>query len=256
MDRHLAALAAQPFLRETAPMAEKGSRDIGTVLTEFAQAMSEEQGAKAILERLSDYCTELLPVHGVGVLLRTADGGIEVGTANTEAGQTVEELEAQLGEGPCTDCLVEGTYLAFPDLEQAVERYPRFVPPALQAGVRSIHALPMTVRTEQIGSLNIIGTELLDLTAEQISTAQLLADVAVSYLANSRAFESTSRLAQQLQQALDSRIVIEQAKGIMSERLGVPVNQAFELLRSHARSNHLKLHDVSAAVVRGEDLGI
>lgn len=231
---------------------EQTSRPIGVILAEFAQAMSVEQGPQAILERLSDYCTELLPVHGVGVLLRGPDGGIEVGTANTDVGQTVEELEAKLFEGPCTDCLVSGTYLAFPDLEAATEEYPRFVPRALEAGVRSIHALPMTVRTEQIGSLNVIALEVLALTAEQIATAQLLSDVAVSYLANSRAFESTSKLADQLQHALDSRIVIEQAKGMLSERRRVSVNEAFEMLRSHARSNHLKLHDVAAAVVRGE----
>lgn len=229
-----------------------GERNIGAVLAEFAQEMAQQRGPLAILERLSDYCTELLPVHGVGVLLRTADGAIEVGTANTKAGQVVEELEAELREGPCTDCLTEGTYLAFPDLAQSVERYPNFTPRALEAGVRSIHGLPMTVRTEQIGALNVIATEVLDLTAVQISTAQLLADVAVSYLANSRAFESTSKLAEQLQHALDSRIVIEQAKGILSERRSVTVNQAFELLRGYARSNHLKLHDVAGAVVRGQ----
>ena len=231
---------------------QQTSRPIGAVLAEFAQAVSLEQGPQAILERLSDYCTELLPVHGVGVLLRTVDGNIEVGTANTEAGQTVEELEAKLHEGPCTDCLQSGTYLAFPDLEAAAERYPRFVPRALEAGVRSIHALPMTVRTEHIGSLNVIALEPLDLSAEQISTAQLLADVAVSYLANSRSFESTSKLAAQLQHALDSRIIIEQAKGMLSERRGTSVNEAFDLLRGYARSNHLKLHDVSAALVRGD----
>ena len=231
---------------------ERTSRDIGAVLAEFAQTMAEDRDPRVILERLGDYCTELLPVHGVGVLLRTVDGNIEVGTANTEAGQKVEELEANLREGPCTDCLKVGTYLAFPDLEKAAEQYPRFVPRALEAGVRSIHAIPMTVRTEQIGSLNIIGTDVLDLSAEEIATAQVLADVAVSYLANSRAFESTSKLAQQLQYALDSRIVIEQAKGILSERRKVSVNEAFEVLRGHARSNHLKLHEVSAAIVRGE----
>ncbi len=229
----------------------RGSRPIGAVLAEFAQAVAHDDDASAILHRLGDYCTELLPVHGVGILLRTVDGNIEVGTANTEAGQIIEGLEADLHEGPCSECMEIGTYVAVPDLEQAVDRYPRFAPHALEAGVRSIHALPMTVRTEQIGSLNVIAKEPLELTAEQIASAQILADVAVSYVANSRAFASTSKLAEQLQHALDSRIVIEQAKGILSERQQVHVNQAFEVLRSYARSNHLKLHDVAAAVVRG-----
>lgn len=227
-------------------------RDIGAVLAAFAQQMGEQQGPAEILNRLSDYCTELLPVHGVGVLLRNGNGHVEVGTANTETGMIVERLEADLHEGPCSECLQVGTYVAVPDLEQAADRYPRFVPAALEAGVRAIHALPMTARTEVIGSLNVIATEVLELTAEQISTAQMLSDVAVSYISNSRAFENTSKLASQLQHALDSRIVIEQAKGILSERRSVPVNESFELLRSYARSNHLKLHDVAGAVVRGD----
>lgn len=235
-------------------MAEQtaSARGIGAVLVEFAQHMAEERDPAEILNRLSDYCTELLPVHGVGVLLRDEDGNIAVGTANTEAGMIVEQLEADLHEGPCSECLEVGTYLAFPDLEQAADRYPRFVPPALEAGVRAIHALPMTARTEVIGSLNIIATEVLELTAEQIATAQMLSDVAISYVSNSRAFESTTKLASQLQHALDSRIVIEQAKGVLSERRNVAVNEAFEVLRGYARSNHLKLHDVAGAVVRGD----
>jgi GAF domain-containing protein len=228
------------------------SRGIGAVLAEFAQEMANERSPADILNRLADYCTELLPVQGVGMLLKSAGGQIEFGTANTEVGKTVEQLEADLREGPCTDCLVSGTYLAVPDLEHAKEQYPRFAPRALEAGVRAIHALPMTARTEVIGSVDIIAADVLDLTAEQIATAQLLVDVAVSYVSNTRAFEDKSRLASQLQFALDSRIMIEQAKGILSERRKITVTEAFELLRGYARSNHLKLHDAAGAIVRGQ----
>ena len=226
--------------------------DIGAVLAEFARSMVEQPTVHDVLERLGNYCTQLLPVHGVGVLLRDGKGGIEVATANTEAGQIVEALEAELGEGPCTDALATGEQVLAPDLTQHVDRYPRFVPRALDAGVRSIHALPMTLRTEPVGSVDVIATEPVDLTYAQLATAQLLADVTISYVANARAFEQSTRLAEQLQQALDSRIVIEQAKGILSERHKTSISEAFESLRRHARTNGLKLHAVSGAVVRGD----
>lgn len=227
-------------------------RGIGEVLAEFAQVMATEQTSQTILERMGSYCTELLPVHGVGVLLRSADGGQEVATANTEAGMIVENLEAELNEGPCSDALDTGEQQTVPDLAQAAERWPRFAPRALEAGVKAIHALPMSVRAETIGSMDVIALEPLDLTAAQLATAQLLADVTISYVANSRSFAETSRLASQLQFALDSRILIEQAKGILSERNGITVSDAFEMLRRHARNNHLKLHGVAEQVVRGD----
>ena len=228
------------------------TRGIGEILAEWATTMAEYQTVEQILNRLGDYVTELLPVHGVGVLLRGEKGELEVATANTEAGQIVETLEAELAEGPCTEGMTTGEQIACPDLELVADRYPRFVPRAIEAGVRSIHAIPMTIRVEQIGSLNVIAKEVLSLDAAQMATAQLLADVTVSYLGNSRAFQSQTKLAAQLQAALDSRVVIEQAKGKLSERRGTSVSDAFELMRRYARNNGLKLHDVAGAIVRGD----
>jgi len=231
---------------------EPTRRDIGAVLAEFARSAVDQPSLEQILARLGDYCTELLPVTGVGVLLRNANGGMEVATANTELGQIVETLEAELVEGPCTDSLRSGEQVVVPDLKAVEESYPRFAPAALEAGVRAIHALPMTMRTEVVGSVDIIATDVLDLSAADLAAAQLLADVTASYIANSRAFAESSRLAEQLQQALDSRIVIEQAKGRLSERHNISVSEAFDRLRRHARNNGLKLREVSDSVTRGE----
>ena len=234
-------------------MADGGTtRGIGEILAEWAQTMTDYQTVDQILERLGDYCTELLPVHGVGILLRDENGDLAVATANTETGQVVEALEAELREGPCTEGMITGSQIACPDLAQVADRYPRFVPRALEAGVQSIHAVPMTIRVEQVGSLNVIAKEVLALDAAQLATAQLLADVTMSYLGNSRAFSAKSKLADQLQAALDSRVVIEQAKGKLSERRGTDVSTAFEVMRRYARSNGLKLHDVAGAIVRGD----
>lgn len=228
------------------------ARDIGAVLAEFATLMVEDSSTQAVLERLGEYCTELLPVHGVGVLLRSPKGGMEVATANTEAGRIVEALEAELLEGPCTEALETGEQVLTPDLSTTAERYPAFTPRALEAGVRSIHALPLATRAETIGSMDLIALEPIDIGAAHLSTAQLLGDVTVSYLTNGRILAEKTALSEQLQQALDSRVLIEQAKGVISERRKVPVNDAFDTIRRYARSNQLKLRDVSAAIIRGD----
>ena len=227
-------------------------RDIGAVLAEFATLMVEDNSVQAVLERLGAYCTELLPVHGVGVLLRSPKGGLEVATANTEAGRIVEGLEAELQEGPCSDALSSGEQVLAPDLAGTADRYPRFTPKALEAGVRSIHGLPLTIRSETIGSMDLVALEPLDLTAAQLASAQLLGDVTVSYLANARVLAEKTTLAEQLQQALDSRVLIEQAKGVMAERRKITVNEAFDSIRRYARSNQLKLRDVAGAIIRGD----
>lgn len=232
---------------DTAP-----ARDIGVVLAEFATLMVEDNSMQAVLERLGSYCTELLPVHGVGVLLRSPNGGMEVATANTEAGMIVERLEVELQEGPCTDALESGEQVLVPDLAQTRDRYPTFAPKAMEAGVRSVHGLPLTIRSETIGSMDLIGLEPFDLSAAHLATAQILGDVTVSYLANGRVLAEKTQLAEQLQQALDSRVLIEQAKGIIAERRKVPVNDAFEFVRRYARSNQRKLRDVAAAIIRGD----
>lgn len=228
------------------------ARDLGTVLAEFATLMVDDSSTNAVLERLGQYCTELLPVHGVGVLLRSPKGGMEVATANTEAGRIVEALEAELQEGPCSEALETGEQVLVPDLAATVDRYPAFTPKALEAGVRSIHGLPLTMRAETIGAMDLIALEPFDLDANQLATAQVLADVTVSYLTNGRLLAEKSALAEQLQQALDSRVLIEQAKGVIAERHKLAVNDAFDSIRRYARSNQLKLRDVAAAIIRGD----
>lgn len=227
-------------------------RPLAEVLVEFSGIVADTTGTEPILTALSDYCTELLGVHGVGVLFITETGDLAVGTANSELGQTVERLETELGEGPCTECARTGEQVAVPDLEAAAAEYPRFVPAAVEAGVRSVHALPIHQRAGQIGALNIIHTNAATLEPEQLRTAQMLCEVTAAYLTNSRAFAEESRTAQQLQQALDSRVVIEQAKGRLAERHGTTIPEAFERLRGYARSNQRKLRDVAAEVLRGE----
>ena len=234
-------------------MSEHEPRELTAVLVEFSQILTGQHGVHDILRQLGDYCTELLPVHGIGVLIsRDGGDGMTVATANSDAGDTVEHLEVELREGPCTDAVRRGEQVVVPDLEAAVERYPHFAPRALQAGVRSIHALPMTARGVVVGSMDIVALEPLRLSVEQVDSAQLLADVALAFLLNSHRLAEATRLAEQLQQALESRVVIEQAKGKLAERHGVSMDAAFERLRQHARTNGERVQRVARLVVDDE----
>ncbi|MFP5321971.1 MAG: ANTAR domain-containing protein [Acidimicrobiia bacterium] len=226
------------------------SQDTSNALVDFARALSDCSSVEAVLQRLSDHCAKLLPVTGVGVLL-AEDGDLTVATTNSPEGEAVEALEAELGEGPCIDAVRAGAVVVVPDLAQAAERYPRFAPRAVELGVRSIHGLPLTGRGEMVGAVDIVNAEPLDLTAAQVAVAQMLADVAVSYIFAVRLHEESSRLASQLQRALDTRVVIEQAKGMLAERHGEPLPVAFERLRRQARSGNRTVRDVASGVVDG-----
>lgn len=232
-------------------MAADDVRPVETVLAEFVQIVGREHDANDILRAVGDYCTELLPVHGVGVLL-LADGKLSVATANTDEGDVVERLEVELGEGPCTRALETGTEVLCPDLREVVDDYPRFVPAALDAGVHAIHALPMSNRLQMVGAVNVISREPGPLSARHLSTAQMLADVTIAFLANSQVLEDQQRLSAQLQHALDTRVVIEQAKGVLAERHHEAPSATFERLRSHARRNRQSVRAVAEAVLAGE----
>jgi GAF domain-containing protein len=224
--------------------------DSAAVLVEFARSLRGCTSVEGVLARLGDACLELLPVSGVGVLL-AEDGDLTVATANSPEGEAVEQIEAETGQGPCIQALRSGAVVVETDLRDAVDRYPAFVPRALEAGVRSIHALPLSGRGELVGAVDIVHREPLDLPAGDVAAAQMLADVAVSYIFAVRLHEESSRLASQLQRALDTRVVIEQAKGVLAERHGEPLPAAFERLRRHARSTNATVREVAAEVVAG-----
>lgn len=228
------------------------AEDLAEALRRFAALLTDDHSTADILAALGEHATALLGVHGVGVLLREPGGGLSVATANTERGRIVEDLEAELGEGPCSVALATGEQVLEPDLAAALERYPRFAPRALDAGIRSIHALPLTARAEPLGSVDVVSVEERALDARELRVAQLLADVAVAYLANRHAIDRSTTLARQLQGALDSRILIEQAKGKLAERAGISIPEAFGRLRDHARRSRTKIHDVAAAFLRDE----
>jgi transcriptional regulator with GAF, ATPase, and Fis domain len=221
------------------------------LLRDLADLMAVPSGVEGILRTVGERCSSILPVDGVGVLLRDESGGLQPATADTDVGWQVEELEARLREGPCTDAQQIGRPVAAPDLAQALDRYPRFAPAAQEIGIHSVHGVPMTFRADIVGTFNLVARQPVPLDREQLGRAQMLADVTTSYLVNSRAHEEATRLAEQLRTALDTRVVIEQAKGVLIARHGLEPVDAFEVLRRHSRSNRIPVRSVAADVVEG-----
>jgi GAF domain-containing protein len=203
-----------------------------------------------LLHRLTSGSVELLPVDAAGLMLSDQRGELQVVSSSTEQAHLVELVQLQADEGPCLDCFRTSRQIAVADLTGGV-RWPRFAPQALAAGYRAVHALPLRLRSETIGVLNLFRGEPGTLVPDDLRIGQALADVATIGILQQRAIRHQEILAEQLQAALNSRVVIEQAKGVLAERRGLDMAAAFELLRSHARSTNRRLGELARDVVEG-----
>jgi transcriptional regulator with GAF, ATPase, and Fis domain len=189
------------------------------------------------------------------VLLADQRGALRVVAASTEKTRLLELLQLQTDQGPCPECFHTGRPVAVADLSTSVAagRWPRFVTAARQSGFASVHALPMRLRTDVIGALNLFGTRPGVLDEDTIRLGQALADVATIGLLQARAIRHRETLAEQLQTALNSRVVIEQAKGVIAERRHLDMDQSFTLLRGTARTSNRRLAELARAVVDGSE---
>jgi hypothetical protein len=206
------------------------------------------------LERLATRCTELLGVTACGVLLADHHGALTLVAASAEEARMVTEL--QDSDGPCLDAFRTGGPAQRENLAEPDPRWPAFTVAARAAGFTAVHALPMRLREERLGALNLLSATPGPLDSDTIGLGQSLADAATIGIVHQRAIARREVLADQLQAALTSRIVIEQAKGFLAERLGVSVDAAFAQLRRYARDRNRKLTEVAAAVVESSlDIG-
>ena len=184
-------------------------------------------------------------------MLAGPDGELRVMASSSEAMRVLELFELQSEEGPCLDCYRSGKPVENQDLAGTNTLWPRFASEALAAGFHSVQALPMRLRGTVIGALNLFHVETGEMQAADVEAAQALADVATIAILQHRATLEAKVVNQQLQNALNSRIVIEQAKGMVAERENLTMQQAFSALRNHARNHNLRLVDVAEAVIGG-----
>jgi transcriptional regulator with GAF, ATPase, and Fis domain len=230
--------------------AEQETREwaLAEAFVSLADTLVDEYDVIELLDRLSADCVALLPVDAAGLLLSDQRGSLRVVSASTAEAHLVELFQVQISEGPCLDCFHSSSQVIATDLSED-RRWPRFAARARDAGYRAVHALPLRLRSETIGALNLFGN--LSLSPQDLRIGQALADVATIGILQERAIHHREILAEQLQVALNSRVIIEQASGMLAERGRLDVAQAFALLRSHARSSGRRLSDLARDVVNG-----
>src|SRR5580693_5164196 len=203
------------------------------------------------LHVLTNRSVQLLDVSAAGLLLADPRGELRVVAASCEAARLLELFQLQSDQGPCLDCFRSGQPVTAADLDAEAQRWPRFAPAAREAGFAAVQALPMRLREQVVGALNLFRATAGSFGPANVRVGQALADVATISLLHERSMRRSDNLNEQLQAALNSRVIIEQAKGKLAERLGIDVNQAFTLLRDQARNRNQRLSDLARAFVDG-----
>jgi GAF domain-containing protein len=228
-----------------------GNRRLAETFVELADTLVESFDTVDFLQLLTDRCVELLAADAAGLLLADAGGVLRWTALTPQHGRLLELFEIEADEGPCRECFAGGRPLPNVDLDAAHDRWPAFAPAAVQAGFAVTHAVPMRLRGQVIGALNLFTDERRTWSEAHVAVAQAMADVATIGLLQQRSLDEQTRLAEQLQSALTSRVLIEQAKGALAARAGITVAEAFTRMRTHARATGLTLTAVATAVVNG-----
>lgn len=236
------------------PILSEMSREarLARAFVELSDTLIDDFDVIDLLTLLAERCAQIFETSGVGVLLADPRGHLRVIAATSDALETVELFQTQNDEGPCRDWFRYGQPVIADDLSVEHSRWPAFVPVALGAGLHWVHAFPLRLRQRTLGSLGVFGAEPAPLQGDDVAMAQALADVATIAVLHQGAMRETTAVADQLQRALDSRVVIEQAKGVLAERSGLDMADAFAALRRYARTERLLLSDVAADVVSGQ----
>ena len=224
---------------------------LARTFVELADTLVEAFDVVDLLTMLVDRCVEVLDVSAGGLMIVAPEGGLHLAASSGEATRIVELFELQSQEGPCLDCFRTGEAVLNEDLTTADDRWPSFAPVALGAGFRSVHALPMRLRGLVLGALNLFRTDQGPFQPSDVLAAQALADIATIAILQHSATLEAQVVNQQLSTALNSRIVIEQAKGMLAERAGIGMDQAFSQLRSYARNHNQRLIDVAQSFIDG-----
>jgi hypothetical protein len=218
---------------------------LSDTFVDLADTMVSDFDVIDFLHLLTDRSVALLAASAAGVMLADPRGELRVAAASSQAAGLMELFQIQNDQGPCLDCFRTGRPVTAADLTGPAQQWPRFAAAATQAGFRSVEALPMRLRDEVIGALNLFRTAPGPLDPAELRIGQALADVATIGLLQERNVRRSETAAEQLQAALTSRVIIEQAKGKLAERLGLDMDHAFVMIRQYARTSNQRLTDVA-----------
>ena len=215
----------------------------------LADSLVDDYDIIDLLDQLTAHCVSLLAADSAGVLLGDARRELRVVASSSEDAQTMDLLQLQSDQGPCLDSYQSLTQVRIPDLADAADRWPAFVTMVERhGGYRSVHAIPLRLRGQAIGALNLFHRNPGALPEPDLALAQALADVATIGILSERSIRHGEVLAEQLQTALNSRVVIEQAKGVLAQTLDVGMDEAFNRLRDYCRGHNLRISDVARQV--------
>lgn len=220
-------------------------------IVELADTLADEFDPLELLTRLVSRTVELLDVSAAGLMMSDQRGGLQVLASSSEEVRLLELFELQGDEGPCLECFRSGTPVAYDNLDLMREAWPSFTAAVEGAGFRSAEAVPLRLRRETIGALNIFRIEEGRMSPSDLLVSRAMADIATIGLLQQRVIAARDVLAEQLQAALNSRVLLEQAKGVLAERAGLSVDQAFLIMRAHARNSGQLLGVVSAQIIDG-----
>jgi GAF domain-containing protein len=230
-------------------MSTLAAERVAEMFVEFADTLVVEFDLVEFLQMVTTRASELVGSAAAGLLLADPQGQLQFMAASDERTELLELFQVQSHEGPCQDCFRRAAPVVNADLRDAADRWPQFAPRAVAAGFRSVHAFPMRLRQDVIGALNLFGTDVGRMETGDVRTVQALADVATIGLLQERTVRKGEVLTEQLQGALNSRIIVEQAKGAIAQMRSCNVDEAFTLLRGYCRDHNLRLSDVARAVV-------
>jgi GAF domain-containing protein len=218
----------------------------------LADTLVDDYDVVDLLNQLAAACVSLFDITAAGLLLDDQAGQLAVVGSSSEETRLLEAIQIQSNQGPCLECVHTRTAVTSADLAADSARWPLFVPVALTAGFRAVTAVPLRLRDQSIGALSLFDERAAPITEHDQRVAQALADVAAIGILQRRSVHQRELVTEQLQHAVNSRVVIEQAKGVLAERNATTVQAAFLALRQHSRNYNHKLTEVALAVVRGE----
>lgn len=215
----------------------------------LADTLVDDYDVVDLLQMLVDTCRDVLDTTAAGILLADRRGELEVVASTSEASRLVEMMQLSAEQGPCIESYRSGRRVSVPDIADSKPEWWQFRGSALSQGFRSIDALPLRLRDSTIGTLNLLRSSPGAAPEDDVLAAQAFADVATIGILHERTLRESAVLSEQLQSALNSRIVIEQAKGVVSHTRGVSIDDAFTLIREYARSHSMGLSIVAARIV-------
>jgi GAF domain-containing protein len=224
---------------------------LASALAGITAKLVDDHDVDVVLRSVTGACADLLDVAATGVMVTDPRGGVQVVSASDDRSRFVELLQAQTDQGPCVECMRTGTVVVSADLRHDVDRWPEFAPEALATGFRAVHAIPMRMDGRTVGGLNLLHTEPRALSSSESRLAQVLADLTVLGLSQERDPRRADLLVERTLTALNDRVLLDHATGLVAGTLDLRPDQARAVIRDHAAEVGRPVAEIARAVIDG-----